>query len=83
MYRPEKKNARYYSIHCQDNYTDLGFKYKGRLFEKSISSEIRKNKRVYAILGQIEKIIYYLIETSKQIRLQYMISLDKKETNVN
>jgi len=83
MYKPHKRSTRYYATHCQDNYTDLGFKYKGRLFEKTISSEIRKNKNTSAILLKIEEIIYFLIETSKQIRLQYMISLDKKETNVN
>ena len=42
-----------------------------------------KNKRNKEILSHIEPLIIYLIEAVKQIRLQYMFSLDKNDTRVN
>lgn len=41
------------------------------------------NKRNKEILSHIQPLIVYIIETVKQIKLQYMFSLDKNDTRVN
>ena len=83
MYYPNKRSGRWHCTRHQDMYSDLGFKYQGHVYEKTLSPVIFKNKRNKAILSNIEPLIIYLIETVKQIRLQYMFSLDKNDTRVN
>ena len=82
-YIPNKKSARWYASRHQDMYTDLGYKYSGKIFGKTISPVILQNRVNSAILSRIEPIVEYLIESVKQVRLQYMFSLDKKDTRVN
>lgn len=78
-----KHNARYIANHIQDSFTDLGYDYRFSIFKKTISKVILNNKNNNAILNEIQKMIVYLIDTVKQIRLQYMISLNKNDRNVN
>lgn len=82
IYR-NKQSAKYVASHTQDVYTDLGFDYRGKIFSKTISNMILKNKRNKAILSEIEKMISFLVDTTKQIRLQFMISLKKNDRNIN
>jgi hypothetical protein len=83
MYVPNKKSARWYAVRHQDMYTDLGFDYRGKIFKKTVSPVILQNKVNKAILSHIEPIVEYLINCVKQVRLQYMFSLDKNDTRVN
>jgi len=64
-------------------YTDLGYDYRDNIFSKTISNPILKNPINKAILKRIEKIISHSVDNVKQIRLQYMISLNKTDRNVN
>jgi hypothetical protein len=70
-------------MHHQDIYTDLGFEYHGKIFEKTISKVILQNRVNRAILAQVEPMITYLIDAVKQIKLQYMFSLDKNSKDLN
>lgn len=83
MFKPNKRSGRWYCTRHQDDYTDLGYKYHGHIYEKTISPVILANKNNKAILSHIEPMIEYVIEAVKQIRLQYMFSLDKNDTRVN
>lgn len=83
MYYHNKRSGRWYCTRHQDLYTDLGYKYKGHIYEKTVSPVIMQNRRNREILAHIEPIITYLIEAVKQIRLQFMFSLDKNDTRVN
>ena len=83
MYKPNKKSARWYASRHQDGYTDLGYKYSGNIFRKTMSPVLFKNKVNAALLAHIEPMVEYLIESVKQIRLHFMISLDKNDTRVN
>jgi hypothetical protein len=78
-----KHNARYIAHHAQDVFTDLGYDYRQTIFKKTISKVILENKISNAILTEVQKMFVYLIDTVKQIRLQYMISLDKNDRNLN
>ena len=64
-------------------YTDLSFKYFGHIYDHQISPVNMRNKRNKEILSHIEPLIVYIIEAVKQIKLQYMFSLDKNDTRVN
>lgn len=83
MYLPNKKSGRWYCTRHQDMYTNLGYDYHGHVYEKTISPVILRNKNNKAILSRIEPLIEYAIDAVKQIRLQYMFSLDKNDTRVN
>ena len=77
------KNARSIATHTQDYFTDLGYDYRGHIYEKTVSPEILKNQNNKNILLSVDKIIVFLIDAVKQIKLQYLISLDKNDRNVN
>ena len=83
MYYPNKRSGRWYCTRHQDIHTDLGFDYKNHIYERTISPIIMNNKRNKEILSHIQPLIVYIIETVKQIKLQYMFSLDKNDTRVN
>jgi hypothetical protein len=83
MYKPNKKSVHYYASHSNDIYTDLGFNYRGRILTKTLSPVLLRNDKTRAILSNVEDILCYLIDSVKQIKLHYMFSLDKKDTNVN
>lgn len=78
-----RKNARYVANHTQDYFTDLGYDYRNHLYQKTISPEILKNENNKMILSRVDKMLVFLIDAVKQIKLQYLISLDKKDRNVN
>ena len=78
-----KHNAKYVSRHTQDFFTDLGYDYRNSIFSKTISKPIMENPVNKGILNEIQRMIVYLIDSVKQIKLQYMISLDKNDRNLN
>ena len=83
MFYPVDKSPHFYASHYQDRYTDLGFDYRGNIYKKTVSKILMKNKRIAGFLGYMDKIISGLVDNVKQIKLQYMISLDKKDRNLN
>ena len=83
MIKRNKVNARYIANHAQDVYTDLGFDYRGKILKKSVSPILLQNFNNNFVLGEIDKMLSLLVDTVKQIKLQYMISLHKNDRNVN
>ena len=78
-----RKNKRYAANHIKDYFTDLGYDYRGHIYKKSISPEILKNENNKHILSYVENMLGFLIDAVKQIKLTYLISLDKNDRNVN
>ena len=78
-----KHNASHISKHTRDVFTDLGFDYRHQIFSKTVSKPILENKTNKGILNEIQRMIVALIDNVKQIKLQYMISLNKKDRNLN
>jgi len=81
-YLPNKKSARWFASRHEDNYTNLGYNYKGKIFRKSMSHILFQNKVNAALLDKIEPMIQYLIDCVKQVRIHYMFSLDKNDTRI-
>lgn len=82
-YYPNKRSGRWYCTRHHDGYTNLGYDYRGHIYEKSVSPMIMGNPNTKEILSHIEPMIVYLIEAVKQIRLQFMFSLDKNDNRLN
>ena len=78
-----KHNASHISRHTRDVFTELGIEYRNHIFSKTVSKPILENKINKGILNEIQKMIVALVNNVKQIKLQYMISLDKKDRNLN
>lgn len=83
MYKPLKKGPYYYAYHSQDNYKNLGFNYHGHILEKTVSKVIFENKRNKKLLKYVDIMLEYLVDSVKQIRLQYMIAHNKNDINLN
>lgn len=84
MYKANKKSAHYYASHTNDKYTELGYDYhNGTILSKTLSPVLFKNKKNKAMLSKVEEMICYMIDSVKQIRTHFILSLDKKDINVN
>ena len=83
MYYPNRKSAYFYAKHSNDIYTNLGYDYRGNILKRTLSKILFSNKINSAILKRVDDMFVYLVDTVKQIRLHYMISLDKNDRNVN
>lgn len=83
MYKPLEKGPYYYAYHAQDDYKNLGFKYHGRILEKTVSNVIFRNKRNKSLLKYADNMLDYLVDAVKQIKLQFMIAHDKNDINLN
>lgn len=83
MYKPLQKSPWHTACHTQDKRLNLGFDYHGHVLEKTISKVIFGNSKNKAMLHKVENMVDYLIDTVKQIKLQYLISMDKNDINLN
>lgn len=83
MYKPLDKGPYYYAYHSQDEYKNLGFDYHGRILEKTVSKVIFNNKKNKKLLKYADMMLNYLVDSVKQIRLQFMIAHDKNDINLN
>jgi hypothetical protein len=83
MYKPLHRSPWYIAHHIQDSRKNLGFDYHGHVLEKTMSKPIFANRKNKAMLQKVEVMVNYLIDTVKQIKLQYLISMDKNDINLN
>ena len=83
MIKRNKVSAKYVATHAQDAYTDLGFDYRGKILKRSLSPILFQNFNNYFMLSEIDKMMSALVDAVKQVKLQYMISLNKNDRNVN
>lgn len=66
-----------------DNYTSLGYHYKGNILKNVLSQEVFTNPLNDIPLRQIERLIEFLVDQVKRIKVVYAIALDKHSTNFN
>lgn len=83
MFKPLDKGPHYYAYHCQDEYRNLGFDYHGNILKKTVSKVIFQNKKNRLLLKKADDMLDYLVDAVKQIKLQYMISHNKNDINLN
>lgn len=68
--------------HINDVYSNLGFDYSGKLFKKTISPEIYSNPMQRPLITKIEQMLFYLIETTKNIKKWFSIAHEKNSTRI-
>lgn len=83
MFKPLKKPYDYSACHCQDVYTNLGFDYHDKIFEKTLSKQLFANPNTKSILKEIQKLIFFLIEETKVLKTRFVFSVDKDSKLIN
>ena len=81
MFNTERKSYYEYIESTEDQRTNVGFEYEGRIFEKTLSSiTLGGDNNRKSILNSIEKVVFRLIETTKNIRnfVNYRVSKNNK-----
>lgn len=69
MFNTERKSYYEYIESTEDNRTNVGFNYEGKIFEKTLSSiTLSGDNNRKSILDSIEKVVFRLVETTKNIR---------------
>jgi hypothetical protein len=69
--------------HINDDFLNLGFDYRGKIFKKMTSPEIWANPMNTPLYGQLEALINFLIEQVKYIKKTFSIAHDKNTLNIN
>lgn len=71
-------------LHRHDDFTNMGYLYyKDGILKNVISSELFSNPKQDANYRQIERLLIYLINIVKQIKLQFSIAHDKDTIYIN
>lgn len=69
--------------HFMDVKTSTGYDYHGNLLKNVISPELNANPMQDINYRQIERLIEWLIDSVKRIKLVYAVALDKNDRNFN
>lgn len=70
--------------HERDNFTNLGYLYyKDGILKNVISPELFSNPKQDANYRQLERLVIYLVNLVKQIKLQFSIAHDKDTIYIN
>lgn len=84
MLKVNKRPLRWYMGHSKDALPYLGYKYHGNVYKNTISPELyNSNTMVKNFINLLERHINFLIDSVKNIKLQYFIAKDKNDINFN
>lgn len=81
----QNKHSKYWyasKAHTAKNY--LGYEYHGNVYKNTISSELYySNEKNTQSINLLERLMNFLIDSVKQIKLQYSIAHDKNDKRLN
>lgn len=89
MFKPNKKPYDYISHHFCDYYQNLGYDYHGHIFERTMSPQIFANPKVWngemesGLLKPAERMVEFLVDSVKQIKIQFSIAHERDAKNIN
>lgn len=72
-----------YEHHIHDKYTNLGYEYKHNIFKNVLSPEMFANPANDTPYRQLERMIEFLVDQVKRIKLHYNLTLPKNSTKLN
>lgn len=72
-----------YTNHMYDDYRNSGYDYEKHILQNVISPELFANPLNDTPLRQIERLVEYLINAVRMIKLTYAIALSKHSKNIN
>jgi len=61
----------------------LGFDYRGKLYEKSVSSLILADPKRKSIIQKMDDMVTYLVESVKNIKKTYNYAVGRKSRDIN
>lgn len=61
----------------------LGFDYRGRLYEKSVSPLIMADTKRKSIVQKMDELVTYLVESVKNIKKTYNYAIGRKSRDIN
>jgi len=62
---------------------DLGFDYRGKLFDRTSSPYFQKIDHVREFLPFVDKMISFLIDRAKEIKKTFAFAIDKYDRDLN
>jgi hypothetical protein len=80
-----KSRAPYYNQihHINDNFLNLGYDYRGKIYRKNTSTELWGNPLQIPFIGRLEAMITLLLEHAKSIKKTFSIAHDKETIHIN
>ena len=66
-----------------DNLKNTGYDYEGKIFQRSMSPLLFAEPTRASILGQLEKIVFFLVEKVKMVKTFYNYTVDKDYSHLN
>ena len=72
-----------YTNHMHDDYRNAGYDYERHIMQNVVSPELFANPLNDAPMRQIERLVEYLINAVRMIKLTYAIALPKNSKNIN
>lgn len=83
MLRANKKSKYYYISHSKDVINDGKFDYHGEVLKHTLSPEMFSNSNQNLIFAEFEKLINFLIDEVKLIKLHFSIAHNKNDIRIN
>jgi hypothetical protein len=84
MLKHNKHSKYWHANKAQDASVYLGYEYHGNVYKNTISPELYySNEKNTESINLLEKMINFLIDRVKQIKLQYSIAHDKNDIKLN
>ena len=69
--------------HINDNYTNLGYDFERNIMKNVLSEEMFANPMNDTPIRQIERMIEFLVNQVKRIKLEYNFTLPKNSKKLN
>lgn len=73
----------YQAKHSNDEFKNLGYDYRGKVFRKVTSPELWANPMNTSMFGQLESLLTYILEQSKMVKKWMSIAHDKEDIKIN
>lgn len=79
-----KSRSPYYSQinHLNDNFKNLGYDYRGKLYRKSTSPELWGNPLQIPFIGRLEALMVLILENVKYIKKTFSIAHEKETLKI-
>lgn len=73
----------YQAQHINDEFKNLGYNYRGKIYKKMTSPELWANPIQTSLFGRLEGMITYLLEQAKSIKKTFSIAHSQNTININ
>jgi hypothetical protein len=83
MLKPNKISSRHFVSHIKDVFKTNRYDYHGQVLKHTLSPEMFNNDNQNLILNELEKMINFLIDEVKLIKLHFSIAHDKNDKRIN